>query len=54
MGVSKLFTGTLSTATSDADDTAVSLQSIQAMYNTLASLIAGMNTYIKKVTTLET
>jgi hypothetical protein len=58
MGVSKLFTGDLSTATSDADDTAVSLKSIQAMYNTLASLIDDITTdnlpeYNKKIEELE-
>jgi hypothetical protein len=45
MGVSKLFTGTLSTETSSATDTAVSLQSIQAMYSALANLISEPLTF---------
>ena len=41
MGVSKMFTGNLTTAASTATDTAVSVKSAQAMYSSLATLANG-------------
>ena len=41
MGVSKMFTGNLSTAVSEVVDTAVSVKSAQAMYSSLATLAGG-------------
>jgi hypothetical protein len=41
MGVSKMFTGDLSTTASTVTDTAVSVKSAQAMYSSLATQISG-------------
>lgn len=47
MGVSKMFTGDLTTAASTVTDTAVSVKSAQAMYSTLATLA---NSKVSEVT----
>lgn len=47
MGVSKMFTGDLSTTISNVTDTAVSVKSAQAMYSSLATLANSIVSSVK-------
>ena len=49
MGVSKMFTGNLTTAASTVTDTAVSVKSAQAMYSALASGKANANNVVSSI-----